>query len=78
MRIDVADLLRRQPCLPQRTLHCQLRTNAVGGRLCDVVRVSRQAIAAHLRAVIEESRVISVSRCGGQLHKCAQLHSFLA
>lgn len=49
MRVDVADLLGRQPRLPQRTLHCQLRADAVGGRLCDVVRISRQAIATHLR-----------------------------
>lgn len=49
MRVDVADLAGCQARLPQCTLHRQLRADAIGGRLRDVVRIARQAVAPHLR-----------------------------
>ena len=48
MRVDVAHLPRLKARLGQRSPHGQLRADAVGRRLRDVVGIARQAVAAHL------------------------------
>mmetsp|Transcript_12336 Transcript_12336/g.29295 ORF Transcript_12336/g.29295 Transcript_12336/m.29295 type:complete len:314 (+) Transcript_12336:118-1059(+) len=48
MRVDVADVARREPGLIDRPLHRQQRASPCWARRGDVVRVAREAVAPHL------------------------------
>jgi hypothetical protein len=54
MGIDIADLLRLQARVRQRPLHRQLRADAISRRLCDVMGVTGQPVATHLRHTTRE------------------------